>query len=65
MGLRKSNPILSLDQLDIENNISLTKIFHIKALTQEYLDLVDYIKTSAKDQYVIDIQTQYNSLAPS
>jgi hypothetical protein len=64
MGLRKSNPILSLDQLDVENNISLTKIFHIKVSTQEYLDLVDHIKTSAKDQYVIDIQTQYNSLTP-
>jgi hypothetical protein len=31
-------------------------------LAQKGLDLIDHVKTYSKDQYVIDIQAQYNSL---
>jgi hypothetical protein len=47
------------------SNPSLTQIFHIKTLAQESLDLVDHVKTCSKDQYVIEIQAQYNSLTPT
>jgi hypothetical protein len=55
MRLHQINPILSFDWLDVQNNISLAQICHIKTLAQECLDLIYHVKTCSKDQYVIDI----------
>jgi hypothetical protein len=53
--LCQSNLILFFDQLNVQNNISLVQIFHIKTLAQECIDLIYHIKTCLKDQYNIDI----------
>jgi hypothetical protein len=65
MKLCQSNLILSFDQLDIQNDINLSQIFHIKVLAHKGFDLFNHVKICIKNQYVINIQAQYNSLTPT
>src|SRR6266511_2614110 len=66
MGLHKCNPTIAFSQqLDIQNHISHSHVFHLKAMGQKALDFLDHIEVSPKDQYVIDIQAQDHSFSPN